>query len=175
MFAMQAWGIDIFPRTFPSGQRIDISADHLYFQFPDRQTVRNAYALEFWPFPRTALERAVVQDGLLVLPEFRHVFYARALVQFIVVDDTNPLMSLGLVVTNHVFDTFAPSGVSLSAPSDRKMERVMWAVSPPPRDEPLRSADYEDAWPNLPPPRAVVSRLTRTPKNAVDRLWGRKP
>ena len=67
--------------------------------------MRNAYALEFWPFPRTALERAVVQDGLLVLPEFRHVFYARALVQFIVVDDTNPLMSLGLVVTNHVFDT----------------------------------------------------------------------
>jgi hypothetical protein len=174
MFAMQTWGIDSYPTTFGRGNRIDIRPDSLYYQFPDRDIDRNGYALEFWPFSRDKLVHSKSRHGLVLMPPIRHPYYVGVPAEFVVVDVEGSAMCLGLVVTAMVFDSSLDSGAVLSSPSDKSMKRAMQAFSPVlSGGEDPRSADYDEAFPSLPPPRPFVEPRFH-PKTILDRPWGRK-
>lgn len=175
MFGLGAWGLEAYPKLPPSTRGSILFEDEdLYFQSPDRDIDRNAYAVEFWPLPRRVLPAARLHRQKLVLEIPGHPYYADEPFVFVVLDTGHSPMILGVVVTAYVARWQSLSGVTLSSPSDRRLERALTAISPPPHQHQVRSADYRDAWPALPDARRVLLPVRHVPDTGLDRPWGRR-
>jgi len=174
MFGLTAWGLADYPvlqTTRPVA--VVVGDDWQYLEDPDLDIERNGVALEFWPLPRSALPQARRIGDLTILNGGTHPYYADQRVDFVVLDTGNPLMILGLVATVCATQWEAPSGVSMGGPSDLAMNKALLAVSPPPHSYPVPSADYADAFPALPPGRALFAPTHWAPERRLSRPWGR--
>lgn len=142
MFSMTAWGLaDYYDYRKRGRHSILMGHDDVYFERPGAPG-QTGYALEFWPLPRHALPSARIRGGLLKLACPPHPYYANNAFDFTVLDLGNPLMILGLVVTAFAPSWQAPSGMTLSGPSDLSQRKALFAVSPIPHRDHVASADY---------------------------------
>jgi hypothetical protein len=167
MFGMTAWGLGEYEDYLGPGKHsILMGRDDVYASPPGAPGL-SGYALEFWPLPRYALPAARLRGGLLKLANPPHPYYNNKAFEFTVLDVGNPLMILGLVVTKFAPLWEAPSGMTLSGPSDLSKRKALLAIAPIPTSDPTASADYKDVNGQ---PLAEGSALVLP----VTRIWDRR-
>ena len=174
MFGMTAWGVAEYPRLCPGRQALVFGDEDLYDEFPDSSEVGDAFAIDCWPLPRWALASASISTAHRYLEMPGHPVYADEPFRFSVLDTGNPLMILGLVVTRFHGGFPSSSGATLSGPSDRKGQRALMGVLPPPYSASVPSADYDAAFPGLTEPRAILPITRWLPPTQRSRPWGRR-
>jgi len=173
-FGLSAWGLVEYPPAKPNSASLVFRPDEVYQQYPDVEHERNALHVDFWFIPRYALREGVRRGGITFVPGPPHPFYAWEPFEFAVADLGHPLIVIGVVVTAHNVDFSAPSGMSMGVMSDRGMIRTVMAISPPPHDKALPSADYKDARPALPEPIRVLTPTRWDQREPPPgRCWGR--